>query len=173
MLAASLFAASKRSEDGLSNLFSRARVAGALAPAVVMWLNGGGLTLYDALPPGTGFDFVGYRKGMLSGARVVGVAVKNDATEIDAALEGMKTFARYTEAMHLACTPAVAAEYLAARAAATGRWDAEALLRRLRSLGVGLLIVEGDAISQTLLAKTRPLDGKALEALVAAFRNPR
>ena len=169
VLAGSLFAASKHATGALAGLFSPARGDGALSPAVVTWLEGGGLTLYEELPPGTGFDLVGYYKGMLSGARVVGVAVKNDANEIEPALERMKALEKYTQAMHLACTPAVAAEYLSARAAASGRWDAQALASRLRAAGIGLLLVEGDAVAQAMLPKSRVIDAKALAELEEIF----
>jgi hypothetical protein len=170
VLAASLFAASKRAAAGpLAELFSRAPDVAALAPPVATWLDSGGLTLFKRLPPGSAFDQVGYHKAVFSGLRVVGVSIKNDARQIDDVLESMKTFARYTQSMYLALTPAVAAEYLAACAAVTSRWDGEALARRLQPLGVGLLMIEGDAVSPAVLAKTRAIDGESLTALTAAF----
>lgn len=169
VLAAALFAASKRAEGPVGELFSPAPTAAALAPVVSTWLVAGGLTLFNRLPSGTSFDQVGYHKAAFAGLRVVGVAVKNDASQVDDALEGMKPFARYTQSLQLALTPAAAAEYLTACAAATGRWDGEALARRLQPLGVGLLMVEGDAVSQAVLPKTRAIDGESLNALMAAF----
>ena len=169
VLAAALFEASKRAEGPLGALFSAVPSATALAPAVSTWLVAGGLTLFDRLPSGTAFDRVGYHKAAFAGLRVVGVAIKNDASQVDDVLDAMKPFARYTQALQLALTPAVAAEYLAACAAATGRWDAGALARRLQPLGVGLLMVEGDAVSQAVLPKTRAIDGESLNALMAAF----
>ncbi len=170
VLAAALFAASKQAADGpLGELFSRAPTAAALAPPVATWLVSCGLTLFDRLPPGSGFDQVGYHKAAFSGLRVVGVGLKNDASQIDDALESMKPFARFTQSMHLALTPASAAEYLTACAVATGRWDGEALARRLQPLGVGLLVIEGDAVSPVVLPTTRVIDGESLTALMAAF----
>ncbi len=169
VLAAALFAASKSADGPLGELFSRAPGPAALAPAVATWLDGAGLTLFNRLPPGTAFDLVGYHKAAFSGLRVVGVGIKNDASQIDDALEAMKPFARYTQAMQLAVTPAVAAEYLTACATATGRWDGGALARRLQPLGVGLLMIEGDAVSQAGLPRTRAIDGESLTALMAAF----
>jgi hypothetical protein len=81
----------------------------------------------------------------------------------------MKPFARFTQSIQLALTPAVAAEYLTACATATGRWHGGALARRLQPLGVGLLMVEGDAVSQAVFPKTRAIDGESLNALMAAF----
>jgi len=170
VLAATLFAASKRAVAGpLAELFSRAPNAAVLVPPVETWLDSAGLTLFDRLPPGSGFDRVGYHKAAFSGLRVIGISIKNDASHIDDALESMKPFARYTQSMQLALTPAPAAEYLTACATATGRWDGEALARRLQPLGVGLLIIEGDAVSPAILPKTRAIDGESLTALMAAF----
>ena len=170
VLAATLFAASKHAVAGpLGELFSRARDAAALAPPVATWLVGSGLTLFDRLPPGSAFDKVGYHKAAFSGLRVVGISIKNDATHIEDTLESMKPFARYTQSMQLALTPATAAEYLTTCATATGRWDGEALARRLQPLGVGLLMIEGDAVSPAVLPKTRAIDAESLTALMAAF----
>ena len=170
VLAASLFAASKQAVAGpLSELFSRAPDAAVLVPAVETWLVSSGLTLFNRLPPGTAFDRVGYHKAAFSGLRVVGISIKNDASQIDDTLESMKPFARYTQSIQLALTPATAADYLTACARATGRWDGEALARRLQPLGLGLLIVEGDAVSPAVPPKTRAVDGESLTALMAAF----
>jgi hypothetical protein len=169
VLAALLFAASKRAGSPVAGPFSAASGDRPVLAAVTTWLQGAGLELYDQLPPGTGFDLVGYSKGMLSGARVVGVIVKNDAAGIDAALERTEAFAKYTQSTYLACAPAVGAEYLASRATVTGRWHPDALARRLESSGAGLLLVEGDAVAQVLFPKKRPVDVRALESLIAAF----
>ena len=169
VLAAALFGASKRAAGVLGELFSPVPTAAALGPAVSNWMDAGGLTLFNRLPSGTAFDRVGFHKTAFSGLRIVGVAIKNDASEIDDVLEAMKPFARFTQSIQLALTPAVAAEYLTACATGTGRWDGGALARRLQPLGVGLLMVEGDAVSQAVLPKTRAIDGESLNALMAAF----
>ncbi len=169
VLAASLFAVSKRAGGPLGELFNPAPGAAVLAPPVATWLDSTGLTIFDRLPPGTAFALVGYHKAAFSGLRVVAVGINNDASQIDGALEAMKPFARYTQAMHLALTPAVAAEYLTESAKATGRWDGGALARRLQTLGAGLLIIEGDAVSPAILPRTHAIDGESLTALLAAF----
>jgi hypothetical protein len=169
VLAASLFAASKRTGGRLAELFSPMPEAAALKRPVSTWLDSAGLTLFDRLPSGIAFDLVGYHKAAFSGLRVVAVGINNDASRIDDALEAMKPFARYTQAIDLALTPAVAADYLTATAKATGRWDGDALARRLQTVGVGLLMVEGDAVSQPVLPKTRAIDAESLTALMAAF----
>ena len=172
ILAASIFKAEKRAEGVIREVFSDARDDRQVDKPVITWLKGSGLTLVETLPPGTPFDLVGYRKGFLSGARVVAIAVKNDLAALVGALDAMPAFAKYASAMYLACTPALAAAYLSAHAAAPGvhRWDAEALQRRLRATGIGLLLVEEDAVAQVVLPKNRLVDGETLETLVATVR---
>jgi hypothetical protein len=58
-------------------------------------------------------------KAAYSGLRVVGISIKNDASQVDDTLESMKPFARNTQSMQLAVTPATAAECLTACATAT------------------------------------------------------
>jgi hypothetical protein len=143
-----------------------------LAPPVLNWLKGSGLTTVEGVPfGGEPIDVVGYRKGLLSGPRVVAVAMKNDPRQLEHALEALKSLAPYTNVTYLACTPAVAASYLAAYAAAQAvpRWDGDALNRRLRASGLGLLVVEGDAVSQALLAKERHLDLAKVNEFVATM----
>jgi len=79
------------------------------SPPVETWRGSAGLTLFDRLPPGPGFNRVGYHKAAFSGLRVVGISIKNDAGHVDDALESMKPFARYTQSMQLPPTPATAA----------------------------------------------------------------
>ena len=173
VLGAFLFAASKKGAGPgpVADLFTPARDQREIATAVALWLKGTGLTLFDGLPRGTAFDFVGYQKGLLGAFHIVGVAIGNTAGQIDLPLQRMKAFEKLTESTYLACSPAVAAEYLSACATALGKWDADALNRRLREQGVGLLLVEGDAVAQALLPKTRKLDGQTLDSLRAAVES--
>jgi hypothetical protein len=172
VFAASIFRAKALASDAVGTLFTEAQQAQDLVPAVATWMNGGGLTVVGGIPfGGTRVDIAGYRKGFLSKARAVAVQIKNDVADIKGALEDLKTFVPYTNTTYLACTPALVAEFLwASVAAADGgvaRWDAEALVRALQESGSGLLLVEGDALSQALLAKERTLDAKTIEALAA------
>ncbi len=139
-------------------------------------MKGSGLTTVTGIPFGSGrVDFAGYRKGALSGTRVVAVQVKNEINQLQQALDEMKALVPYTNATYLACTPAMAAEYLTtfadtpADAPNVRGWDAEALRRRLQASGSGLLIVERDAVSQALFPKERHLDLKKLDEFVASM----
>ena len=176
VLAASIFEARQLTDGVVQGLFSHTPREEDLAAPIITWLKGGGLTPIQGIPFGPAhLDVVGYRKAFLSGTRVVAVAMKNDPTQIDGALDVMKTVAPYTNATYLACTPAAAAEYLAAHAAAPGvrHWDAEALGHKLRASGSGLLLVEGGALSQAVLPKERTLaDDKLreIDGLVAAMK---
>lgn len=78
-------------------------------PPLETRLGSAGLPLFDRLPPGSGFDRVGYHKAAFSGLRVVGVSIKNHASHADDAWESMKPFARYTRSMQLAPTAATPA----------------------------------------------------------------
>ena len=70
-------------------------------------------------------------------------------------------------ALYLACSPALVAGYLAARAANSpgGRWDGEALRAKLQPSGLGLLVLEGDAVSQAVL----PAEHKPSKARIEEF----
>jgi hypothetical protein len=172
ILAAAIFRAGLGAPGPSRDLFTPAPSARAVAKPALGWLRGAGLTLLEDLPGGLPVDAVGYQKGMLSGLRVVGIAVRNDAQALEAALEGLPALARYMSAMYVACTPALAAGYLSAHAAASSppRWDGQALDRKLGATGVGLLLVEGDALAEVKLPKHRPVDAKALEDIISALR---
>ncbi len=75
----------------------------------------------------------------------------------------MTTYADYAHEVYLACTPAMAAEYLRKHADSreAKRWDREAFDRKLQKLGVGMLLVEGDA------RRTRPNDVGAQGAVMS------
>jgi hypothetical protein len=148
-----------------------ARERDVVKPALT-WLEGAGFTLLQDLPRGLPVDAVGYQKGALSGLRVVGFAIKNDLAALEAALAGLPALTRYLSAMYVACTPALAAAYLSARAgeSAPPRWDPQALERKLDAAGIGLLLIEGDASAEAKLPKQRTVSAKAVEDIVSALR---
>ena len=175
VLAASIFRARKRTAGIADDLFGQVRRLQDLAAPLAGWLNLAGLAPYQGGVPGIGrANLVGYRGGQfLSGGRIVGIEVTNDATELDRALDEMKTTREHTHASYIACTPALAAELLWAHATSPGvsRWDAEALRRRLRASGCGLLLVEGDAVAQALLPNERRPDKAKLLQLATAIQS--
>jgi hypothetical protein len=80
----------------------------------------------------------------------------------------MTSVADFTNAMYLACTPAMAAAFLTrhADAPAVERWDPAAFRNKLSALGFGLLLVEGDAVSESLAPKERTPDLPRLKTLL-------
>jgi hypothetical protein len=175
VLAASIFRAGKRIGGIVDELFGPVSRARDLAGPLAAWLNLAGLTPHPGGAPGAGrANVVGYRGGQfMSSTRIVGIEATNDATELDRALDEMRTSREHTHASYIACTPALAAEFLWAQASVPGvsRWDAEALRRRLQVSGCGLLLVEGDAVAQALLPKERKPDSAMLAELARAIQS--
>jgi hypothetical protein len=172
ILAAAIFRAGLAAPGPSRDIFKPAGHERDVVKPALAWLKGAGFALFEELPRGLPIDALGYQKGMLSGVRVVGLAIKNDLAALEAALEGLPSLARYMSAMHVACTPALAAAYLSARAAASTppRWNPRALEQKLGAAGIGLLLIEGDAVAQATLPKQRAIDAKALEDIVSALR---
>jgi hypothetical protein len=172
ILAAAIFRAGLGAPGPSRDLFRPAARERDVAKPALTWLEGAGFTRFQELPPGLPVDAVGYQKGMLSGLRVVGLAIKNDLPALEAALARLPSLARYMSAMYVACTPALAAAYLSARAGESTppRWDPQALEQKLDAAGIGLLLIEGDATAEVKLPKQRTISAKALEDIVSALR---
>jgi hypothetical protein len=173
VLAAAIFNLRKVADSAAGALFNDVTRKEELASPIRMWFNVTGFKEYDAFPPGTPrVDVVGYQAGrLMTKVRVIGVELHNDLGQLEPALERMAAFAVYTHATYLACTPALAAEFLLAHTEApnVGRWDPAAFRTKLSALGFGLLLVEGDAVSESLAPKERKPDlTKALELIAAA-----
>ena len=175
ILAASIFRAKGLAGGVVDDLFRRVPRVQDLAAPLLDWLRLADMTPYEGGAPGTGrANIVGYRGGgFASGPRIVGIEATNDASQLDRALDEMKTSKEHTHATYIACTPALAATFLWAEAAVPGasRWDAEALQRRLKASGCGLLLVEGDAIAQAHLPKERMLDKAKLAELATVIQS--
>lgn len=114
-------------------------------------------------------NVLGYRRpGLLRGSRAVAVELKNDVEQLKRGLDQLATFKDYANAVYLACTPALAASYLDRHAGARNvrQWDPELLTRKLKTMGVGLLIVEGSMVMEMLKpVETAPDDRKNKELL--------
>ncbi len=173
ILAASIFRAKKLAGGIVDDLFRRVPRIQDLVLPLVDWLKLADLTPYEGGAAATGrASILGYRRaGFASGARIVGIEAVTDESQLDRALEAMSVSRAHTHATYLACTPALAAAFLSAQAAAPGasRWDAKAIHRRLQASGCGLLLVEGDAIAQALLPRERKLDTAKLVEIAAAI----
>ncbi|HVU49747.1 MAG TPA: hypothetical protein VHL80_03615 [Polyangia bacterium] len=172
ILAAALFRAGLRAPGPSRDLFSPAAAERGVAKPALAWLEGAGFTPWPDLPRGLPVDAVGYQKGMLSGLRVAGLVIKHDLPSLEAALEGLPSLARYMSATYVACTPALAAAFLSARADASTppRWDPQALERKLGAVGSGLLLVEGDAVAEARPPRARAVEARALEDMASALR---
>jgi hypothetical protein len=175
VLAASIFKARKRPDGIVDDLFGQVSRIQALAPPLIDWLSLAGLTPHQGGVPGIGrANLVGYRGGQfLSGSRIVGIEATNDAIGLERALDEMKAAGEPTHASYIACTPALAAEFLWAQATLpkVSRWDAEALRRRLQGSGCGLLLVEGDAVVQAVPPKERRPDSAKVAELATAIQS--
>jgi hypothetical protein len=89
---------------------------------------------------------------------IVGVAPMADARSLELGLAPLAGEAGFGHEHYVACTPATALEYLRRQATAepSNRWDAFALDRRLRSLGIGLLLVDRQSVVMCLPARYHP-----------------
>ena len=123
---------------------------------VARWLRSQGYEPYMEIPLGRRrVDALGYKKATVFGSdKLLAVELKNDDLQFRRAADQMATFAEYTNAAYVACTPAFAAEYLERNAESRGvsvkHWDPDLLARRLRDGGIGLLIVEREDVYEVL-----------------------
>jgi hypothetical protein len=168
VLAASIYKARGRASQAIEALFRQTTQAQALVAPLVEWINLAGMVPYGGAAISAGQPYiVGCRDGsFISGERLVGFAPVNDALAVERAFDELRPLREQMHAMYLVCTPALAVEYLWAQATAPGarRWDAEALHRKLQKLGLGLLVVEGEAIAQAVLpAERRPPKARLTE----------
>ncbi len=139
----------------------------ALAAACYAWLKERTSTVVNGAACGVPvWPVVGYSSTTphMAGRFVVGVAPLGDADALDRDLEALAGAAGFAHEHYVACAPSTALAYLQ-RAALSGgalRWDPFALDRRLRSLDLGLLLVEGASVSIYLPARYNPLLSGAL-----------
>jgi hypothetical protein len=154
------------------SLFHSVRAEADLRNPVVEWLRGQGLEPYTEVKLGTRrIDAVGFKEGgWFSSERLVGVEFKNDLEEMKRGLDQMTTFASYLSEVWLACTPAMAAEYVSRHANAPNvmHWDPEVLNEKLRRFRFGLLLVMGDDVVPLPgleAPRSAPADAKRREVL--------
>jgi hypothetical protein len=90
---------------------------------------------------------------------VVAVAPLSDHRTLGADLERLAGEANFAHEHYLACSPATALAFLGekARAANPPHWDSLALDRELRTLGLGLLLLEPEAVLLYLPARYQTL----------------
>lgn len=126
-------------------LFSAVKAEAELLRPVVNYFESKGYSSFAEVPMGRNrVDLVAiHAGGLLSKPRVVAVELKNSCAQLKRALDQMTTFGEHATQVYLACTPAMAAEYLDghARAHNVKRWDETVLNRKLKAFGFGLLLV--------------------------------
>jgi hypothetical protein len=173
ILAASIFKAKNLAPPMVDDLWKRVSRLQEIAEPLALWVNMAGLTPHAGRVPTMGrANIIGYRGGsFVSGGRVIGVEAINSADELGHALDEAKTAREQTSASYVACTPALVAEFLWARTAVGPRWEADALYGKLRAAGFGLLLVEGDAVAQSILPAERKLDTARLTAIATAMQS--
>ena len=178
VLAAALFTARKVSVGASHNLFSDVSRKEDLRAPIANWLNYMGFVEFRGLTPGTPrVDVVAYQVGrLMTTPRILGVELLNEPDQLRPALERMSAFAPFTHAMYLACSPALAADVLVTHAKGPRalHWEPDAFRNQLAAGGFGLLLIEGDAVSEVLAPKERKPDVAKLmdiaRATIAAGR---
>ena len=176
VLSAAIFSAMKTSDGAAGGLFNEVARKEDLAEAITLWLGVLGFNVYKGLSAEMpGAEVFGYQtERFMTKPRILGIELHNDLSQLEPTLDRMATLAEYTHAMYLACTPALAAEFLVARVNEPNveHWDPLAFRKKLASRGFGLLLVEGDAVSESLAPKERkPNLAKAMEFIAARKRN--
>jgi hypothetical protein len=171
VLTASIFRAKKLQGPAVDELFKRVASVQPLAAPLATWLDLSGLTAYPGRAPGLGrANLIGYRgRSMIGGGHVVGIEATNDVNELGRALDEPKRSRDNLTASYLACTPALVAEFLWARTAISARWEADALRQKAQAGGLGLLLIEGDAVSRVILPQESKLDAAKLAAITSAL----
>jgi len=159
----------------LRDMFSNVRRECDLLNPVGKWLRRQGLEAHAEIPMGRKrTDVVGYRPPRLGGLlspTLVAVELKNEMKEMERAIDQMTSYADYAHCVYLACTPAMAAEYLEAHADARGvkHWDSEVLDRKLKKLGFGLLLIEGSEISEYRKPRENQVPKKNIDEVRSMF----
>src|SRR5262249_32515176 len=142
-----------------------------LLSPVSEWLRSDGYDVYAEIPLGLKrVDVLGHKKSLLFGNNLVAVELKNEIAQFERAVDQMTTFSQYTHFTYLACTPAMIAQYLERHADGRGvkHWDPQVFKAKLESFGFGLLLVEGNEVTEIMKPReTSPHSGKMKEALAA------
>lgn len=156
-------------------LFSDQKTEAALCPPVTRYLAAKGYSVYDEVPMGTKrADVVGLKEGgWFSSVEAVAVELKNELSQLSRGLDQMTTFAEHSNKVYLACTPSLAAQYLQkhAEGRSTKGWDPTVLRKKLDHFGFGLLLVEGDEVTEVQQPRSRA--NQRLDELVMALKTRR
>ncbi len=175
VLAASIFRAKKLQGPVVDDLFKRVARVQQLAAPLATWLDMAGLTPHPGSAPGLGrANLIGYRGGGMLVRRAGGRGSRRPTTsnELGRALDEPKSGARQVDRV----VPRLHAR--AGGRAPLGahrrqpRAGRRTLLRaKVQAGGFGLLLVEGDAVAQTVLPLERKLDAGKLAAIATALQS--
>lgn len=172
ILVAKLWQSSLSNKFVERELFSSVTREAQLLEPVARWLVAHQLEPHAEISMGKKrADLVGHREPAFLGLRareLVAVELKNDIKEMERAIDQMTTYAEYAHRVYLACTPALAIEYLDDHASSRGakHWDSEILDRKLGKLGLGLLIVEGHSVTEHLKPRPNVVTTKSLDEVL-------
>lgn len=152
VLAANIYEAEKLPSTLVKTAFSCVKAEKDLATPVMRWLKQAGFDdVYKEVPMGTKrADVLGYKKGgFFRSELLVAIELKNEGNQMKRALDQLVVFREYSHQVYLACTPFVAAEEVQRHADGKGvkHWDAGVFDRKLIDTGFGLLLVEGDQVT--------------------------
>jgi hypothetical protein len=158
-------------------IFSDVKKESALCKPVTDWYSGEGFVVHEEVPLGAcRADLVSIKEGRwLSNKEIIAIELKNDLAEMRRALDQMTTYREYAHKVYFACTPWLAADYLLQHSEGhkVKHYDHELLDRRLKELGFGLLLVEGNEIYEHLEPSTREPNKRKLEELTLALESPK
>jgi hypothetical protein len=173
VLAASIWRSRLSNKLVFKEIFCGVSRENALAEPVARWLADQGFQPYGEIPMGTKrIDVLGHKKVLLGlSEQLVGVELKNDVSQLQRGLDQMTTFGEYAHAIYLACTPALAAEYLDRHSEGGNvhHWDATVFDRKLEEFGFGLLLVEGQDVYEVIKPRERKPDSRRIKETVASL----
>ncbi|GAB5546204.1 MAG: hypothetical protein SangKO_059640 [Sandaracinaceae bacterium] len=150
IFAAGLFLSKAKAEEK-AKVFCPVKREEDLRKPVRKWLAKQKLAAHDEVPMGQSrVDLAGHKLGSFFGGpeQIVAVELKNQLSQLKRGLDQMTNYSDYAHEVYLACTPALAASYLRGHfnAKDVGRWDPDALNRKLSKFGIGLLLVENGKV---------------------------
>jgi len=173
-IVAASIAESKLAAQHKATVFPSARREAELTGPVVNWLRTKCDSVYEEVPMGTSrADVVGYRPPFsifgapLTVPTVVTVELKNQLGQLTRGLDQMTTYRDYSTSVYLACTPRLAVDYLKKHANSPGirRWEPDALEHKLKSFGFGLLLIEGEEVTEVRPPKSRVVDSERFDRI--------
>jgi hypothetical protein len=173
IVAATIFRGFRGGTSRTPKVFGAVKTESALKKPVAAWLRQAKKAdVYGEIPMGTKrVDVMGHRKeGMIfSSDVIVAVELKNEIEQLKRGLDQMTTFGTYAHEVYLACTRYMAAEYLSRHADAKNvhHWDPDVLNDKLRQLGFGLLLVDGDDVDEIIPPVRRSPDAKKVKEVLA------